>query len=674
MNVKEFAQKVKETVQDAAEANDTDINSEIVRYYLDCMEDCGEVSAPEICMFSEGRAKISAYDYNDEAESLDLFLFIHASSLASRVDSRVVTGFNYLQEFYNQCVKKKAPFKGTENEFEGDVQDAINIVRESKGKVNVIRFYILTDGFISSSPEINTRNEDEEGAIYEYNIWDIARIFRQDQIKNGNNKIEIDFENDVNYYVLNKNSKNNELVAPKIQCLKVEDENPYVDTYLAIISGEVLAKIYNQYRTLLLEKNVRAFLRNKSKVNKNIMATLKTKPEMFFPYNNGISTTASNVELKSIGRTLYITKLTDWQIVNGGQTTASIASAQDCNLSKVFVQMKVSVVKDKEQYAGIVKQISTCANSQTGIKQSDFESGDEYLVSLEKFSKEEASPVNNKKWFFERMRGIYADTLASLGKYDKASFKEEFPKDQMLTKIDVARLMVIWDMKPHVACNSREKTFASYMHSLKNNNVAIDAIYWHQVVALSILYKTIDKCVEKRCGQKGFRTRTTAYTMSAIAYLTDQKLNLKYIWKNQKVQSQLEEIIEREVVKVNDFLEQDNSRSFTKNSKCWEELKVMIEGTCIPASLSTTEVDETEDYNEEEKNIIAIANAITINWWQAMLNWAKTENRLSLIERKQASNYIKRIENNRFIKIVRQAEGAIALKKKAEILGFIFEG
>lgn len=97
MNVKEFAQKVKETVQDAAEANDTDFNSEIVRYYLDCMEDCGEVSAPEICMFSEGRAKISAYDYNDEAESLDLFLFIHASSLASRVDSRVVTGFNYLR-------------------------------------------------------------------------------------------------------------------------------------------------------------------------------------------------------------------------------------------------------------------------------------------------------------------------------------------------------------------------------------------------------------------------------------------------------------------------------------------------------------------------------------------------------------------------------------------------
>lgn len=670
-NITSFAQYVADSTQDLAEINDSDINSELTRYYLGCMEECGEVSAPEICMFSEGRAKLSAYDYNDEAESLDLFLFIHATSLMQRVDYRIETGFKYLQEFYNQCLKLKAPFKGGEKDFSADVQDAINIVRESKGKVNIIRFYILTDGSISSIQD-KISEVDEEGVAFEYNVWDISRIYRQDQIKKGNDKIVIDFENDKSYYVPNKNSKSNEPIAPQVQCLKVEDENPYVDTYLAIISGDVLAKIYNQYRTMLLEKNVRAFLRNKSKVNKRIMATLRNKPEMFFSYNNGISTTASNVELKPKGRTLYITKLADWQIVNGGQTTASIASAQGCDLSKVFVQMKVSVVKNKENYSEIVKDISTCANSQTGIKQSDFESGDKYLIDMEKISKEEVSPITNKKWFFERMRGIYADTLASLGKYDKESFKEEFPKDQMLTKIDVAKLMVIWDMKPHTACNSREKCFASYMRTLKEGT-NIDATYWHKVVALSILYKTIDKCVEKRCGQKGFKARTTAYTMSAISFLTGQNLNLTYIWKNQKVQSQLEEIIEREVVIVNNFLERDNSRSFTKNARCWEELKEWIDSTPIPASLTSTE-EQGEDYNEEEENIIAQANAITSALWQAMLNWAKAENRLSLIERRNISGYIKRKENGRNITKVNQAENAIALKKKAEMLGFTFEG
>lgn len=99
-----------DTVQDSAENNDTDVNTELVRYYLDCMEECDEVSAPEICVFSGAKAKLTAYDYNDEAESLDLFLFIHATPLASRIDSRVRTGFNYLREFYNQCIKKKSPF------------------------------------------------------------------------------------------------------------------------------------------------------------------------------------------------------------------------------------------------------------------------------------------------------------------------------------------------------------------------------------------------------------------------------------------------------------------------------------------------------------------------------------------------------------------------------------
>lgn len=668
MNITSFAQYVADSAQDLAETNNTDINTELIRYYLDCMEECGEVSSPEVCFFSEGKAKLSAYDYNDEAESLDLFLFVNAQSLASRVDAKADRGFDYLHEFHKQCLKLKSPFKGGEKDFTSEVQDAINTVRESKGKVNLVRFYILTDGFVSSKERPSV---EENGIIYRYRIWDIAKIYRQDNFKKGNSKIVIDFENDKSFFVPNKNSKNNELIAPKVQCLKVDDENPYVDNYLAIISGDVLANIYNQYGTMLLEKNVRAFLRNKSKVNKRIMATIKSKPEMFFSYNNGISTTASNVDLNPMGRTLYIKKLTDWQIVNGGQTTASIANAQGCDLSKVFVQMKVSVVKDKESYSEIVKDISTCANSQTGIKLSDFESGDKYLINMEKISKEEVAPITNRKWFFERMRGIYADTLASLEQLDKESFKEEFPKDQMLTKIDVAKLMVIWDMKPHTACNSREKCFASYMRTLKEGT-NIDASYWHNVVALSILYKTIDKCVEKRCGQKGFKSRTTAYTMSAISYLTKQKLNLSYIWKNQKVQSQLEEIIEREVVIVNDFLERDNSRSFTKNAKCWEELKEWIDGTPIPASLTSTE-ENREDYNEEEVNIIAQANDISAELWQAMLNWAKTENRLSLLERRKISGYIKNKENGRNIRKVNQAENAINLKKEAEMLGFTFK-
>ena len=168
MNIKEFAQYVLDTVKDSAESNETDVNTEMVRCYLDCMEDCDEVSAPEICVFEGARAKLTAYDYNDEADSLDLFLFIHSQYLAGRVDSRVQTGFNYLREFYNQCTKKKSPFSGDEHQFEGEVQDAINIIREAKGKVSVIRFYLLTDGAISTSAETESSKDEEDEVIYEY--------------------------------------------------------------------------------------------------------------------------------------------------------------------------------------------------------------------------------------------------------------------------------------------------------------------------------------------------------------------------------------------------------------------------------------------------------------------------------------------------------------------------
>ena len=673
MNIKEFAQNVYEDINDLAETNNTDFITEIARRYLERMEDCDEVSAPDLCIFSSPRAKITDYDYNEEAETLDLFLFIHTTPMASRADSKIKSGFNYLRNFYDQCLKRKSSFDGNESSFSSEIQEAISMIRESKNNVNAVRFYILTDGVVASPDEIDTPDKDENGVICEYHIWDIARIYHQDQINHGNEKIEIDFENDIKYFVPNKDSKINSTIAPKIQCLKVDDNNPYVDTYIAIISGDVLAKIYNQYRTLLLEKNVRAFLRNKSKVNQRIMSTIKNKPEMFFSYNNGISTTASEVELKQNGRVQYLTKLKDWQIVNGGQTTASIASAKNCDLTKVFVQMKVSVVKDKEKYDDIVKDISRSANSQTGIKPSDFDSGEEFLIKLEKLSKEEFTPVSNTKWFFERMRGQYTDIRGTLNKIEEDRFKKEFPKRNLLTKIDVAKVMVIWDMKPHIACNSREKCFASYMSGLRKNQEKIGSAYWHKVVSLSILYKNIEVCFERRCGQKGFKSRTTAYTMSAISHLTNQELDLDYIWKNEKVQPQLEEIIERLVVKVNNQLDLDNSRSFTKNSKCWDDIQEMINTETIPNSLQLSSNNNLDCYTEVEKNIIEQANAISQEYWKAVLEWDKKEKALAQIEKRAISNYIKKFDKGRFFKTINNAEKALKIKEEVESMGFCLE-
>lgn len=88
------------------------------------------------------------------------------------------------------------------------------------------------------------------------------------------------------------------------------------------------------------------------KVNKGIKVSLANEPQMFMAYNNGISTIAESIavdEGRSSGDIVNITEITGWQIVNGGQTTASIYNAYKAKLplEQVNVQIKLSVIKQK---------------------------------------------------------------------------------------------------------------------------------------------------------------------------------------------------------------------------------------------------------------------------------------------------------------------------------------
>ena len=76
-----------------------------------------------------------------------------------------------------------------------------------------------------------------------------------------------------------------------------------------------------------MEGNVRTYLGRVGNVNTGIANTLAMEPEKFFAYNNGIAATASAVTTtEGQGRTTLITGITDLQIVNGAQTTASLAA------------------------------------------------------------------------------------------------------------------------------------------------------------------------------------------------------------------------------------------------------------------------------------------------------------------------------------------------------------
>lgn len=284
--------------------------------------------------------------------------------------------------------------------------------------INRIRFFILTNAIISADYE-KDNIELENGSTCEFHVWDSKRIMQQDNIISGRNPIVVDFEGDYNC---------------TLPCIKMPEVSKKVSCYLCIIPGMVLSQVYHKYHQQILEMNVRTLLQFKGASNKGIRDTLvghrvsatearkgvmdsDSEPDMFFAYNNGISATATEVDLNEEGDA--ITKIKSWQIVNGGQTTAAISavmSMKDADitaLAQVYVAMKISVIKNQEEEATIVPKISRFANTQSAIKKSDYNINESFLVDLEQRSREEwVVNLNNKpvsKWFFERTRGQYLD-------------------------------------------------------------------------------------------------------------------------------------------------------------------------------------------------------------------------------------------------------------------------
>ncbi len=670
MDIREFAQGLLENTKLSADLNGVDFDEELATTIIEYITDTGEVNAPEICTFKKTRARITAYDYNDEAESLDLFYIERADSLVGKINNgRVQQGFNYLMRFYNEAMAGTL-LKDGEEKDNSEIAEIAELIQSTKGKISQLRIYLLTDGLADPSAVPAAIESDEDNYVIEFNVWDMQRIYQQHNIRAGKEKVEIDFPTNYN---------------TELQCLKMSDQNPFVDAYLAIIPGKTLAKIYKQYQQVLLEKNVRTFLQFKGKVNKEIRRTLREQPDMFFSYNNGISTTASRIELKEVDGVLYITRLFDWQIVNGGQTTASIAASisdREVDLSKVYVPMKISVIRDREHSNEIVKAISKYANSQTAIKNSDFSANEPFLIDLENFSRSEWVPNGKSKpvckWYFERTRGQYFDQLAQLGGFNEKSFRIEYPKSQRITKTDVAKYEACWKQRPYDVCRGAEKNYMSYVAEIKRDNPIVTPAYYKRIIAEGILFNTIDSIVRSK-NLGGYKANMNAYLMASLSVLTDEDLDMTYIWENQKVQQGVVDKIEELIPLIWVHLTNGSSGSqaqnvgeWSKRAECWNRLKLKLgDLEKIDEDYLQKEINEDGSYlNETQQNRIKEAESYTPQFWFALANWAKQNNMLTPIDRKAAFNFGTMRSRGRGFVSLRQAIYALRIAKTALEQGF----
>ncbi len=670
MNLEEFATDFIENstieIEDDSEAFEEAVTQDLLEY----IKDCGEVLEPEICNIKLRKIKINAYDYNDENESLDLFITIakKGTKLQKVADDDVLKAFEKAQNAY--YLIKNGEFETNSQDPANSITELIEIIRDSKNIIKNIRVFVLTNGV--TSPSITPSDSSADNVFWDYELWDIERIYQQYLIRAGKQKIEIDFEKEYKY---------------QLKCLQMDDVSKNVVEYITILPASILADLYGRYKQGLLEKNVRTFLQFKAKVNIGIRETLRSTPDLFLAYNNGISTTADSVEVKFENGIQYISKIVNLQIVNGGQTTASIyytSGEKEINLNNVFVQTKLTVIKQDTIVPDLISKISKYANSQTAIKNSDFSSNTKFHTSIEAFSRSEWIPVapGNKsisKWFYERVRGQYLDERSRLlTSKEKQRFDQEYPKKFKFSKTDLAKYEMCWQQRPYDACLGGEKNFNLFEKSYNLNNSDIDLSYYQRLIGKALLFNMIDKLYsEMKIG--GYKVNVVSYVFSWLSYKTAKKINLIKIWENQSISAELNSLI-REMIPVvffhitNPLRSGMNITDWYKKQDCWYSLRdKLIDCSSIENQLLTNEelieVNGSGQLSDLELENIKTASEIKSDTWFQIAKWARENQKLTAFDRKLAYNV--GILLNRKIQLSpKQAKTALRIYKQAVDNGF----
>lgn len=615
---------------------------------------------------TKNQHQINGFAISDNYETLDLFItvFKGTDEISTITKAEIETAQKRISNFFNKCVSK---------EYVNEIEESSEIfqlantlanydeIKENLVRVNVI---ILTDGEYKGDFPKNDK-------IYNYSMF--YRVIDIQFLYKISEQSRVPIEIDLNDFDGEKF---------EVPVLPASEINPKFKAYIAILPGTCLAKLYERYGARLLEQNVRSFLQvgGRNSVNYGIRSTIRNEPEKFFAYNNGIAATADHIELDDSGR--YISKIRNLQIVNGGQTTASIyntAKKDKADISKIFVQIKISVIENPEEYSDIVSLISKYANTQNKVNSADFSANNPALVAFEKLSRYILSPItasNNiqTSWFFERARGQYK-TLRSREGRTKAlqiAFDRKYPKKQMFTKVELAKYInsyqEVYDGKmlligPHIVVRGNEKNYAQFVgNNLPENVKKINNVYFEDAIAKCILFKNADNRYGIKPNSIGeMKQVVVPYTLSLLNIITENQLNLFKIWKNQDVSPELSDFIFDLMKQVNQFiLDTYNGQHYIEKAKkeeCWDlvknhewdfnlkEIKAdLIDPKNPPRRNIEVDIDEAE--LEENK---AIIKSIPPGLWNEILQWGKDSELLDTIKQTVVSNIAFKLRQNRIL-------------------------
>lgn len=610
-SVSEFFHDFRQMTLAEAEANSAYQLEAFMETVSNELIETGFIEGYEYCHYRSARGmRVDGYWFNDEGV-LDLFVadFDCRRELETLTRSEVEATFKRVVNFFEGCLKSSLQPDVTTPEY-----GLIRQIVDRRSILRKVNFILTSERVLSDRFESYPDGKIEDIPTF-FHIWDMSRFQRQRDSRSHKELLDIDFV---------------ERYGRGLDCLRANLEAETYQSFLIVMPATILSSLYDKHGARLLEQNVRTFLQARGAVNKGIRSTILGEPEMFFAYNNGITATAQKVETRKTEMGLQITRMVDLQIVNGGQTTASLFHTHrrdKADLSKIVVQMKLSVI-DSEKSEKIVPCISEFANTQNRVNAADFFSNHPFHVRVAEFSRRIWAPAKSgaqreTKWFYERVRGQYADAQSKLTPAAQRNFRSEYPKDQLFTKTELAKFENVWDDHPKWVNLGSQKNFGCYAQRMarewEKSSSDFNEVYFHKVVARAIIFRHAEKLVGRQAWYNGgYRANIVAYaiaTLGECARRRSMSIPWQRIWKSQEVFSSLDSSL---AIAAKFAYEQimappegiSNISEWCKKDACWSRMRDRMEAFArtLPAAffgdlVSIDEVVDDQRFGRKDQKI-----------------------------------------------------------------------
>ncbi|OGT88477.1 MAG: abortive phage infection protein [Gammaproteobacteria bacterium RIFOXYA12_FULL_61_12] len=539
------------------------------------MSEIGMTFEPEVCHYSakvgNANLRLSGFAVSDDADQLDLFVSLYdgVDRIVPVPDSETKTAAEQCLRFLARCAEGKLAATMDES---NDAYALALTIQGCYADLDQIRIYVLTDRQARAK---NFKAREVNGKTVKLEVMDIERLHRHWSEGKPRDELVVNFD---------------EVSGGALPCVYIPGEMTDYDYALTVIPGEALRFIYEKYGARLLEANVRSFLSATGKVNKGIRDTLRDDPERFMAYNNGIVLVADEA---SIGRTADggpgILWLKGMQIVNGGQTTASIyftkKKTPEIDLRRVRVPAKVIILRSRDAVAeeALISDISRYANSQNSVKQSDLSANKPFHVEMEKLALSTYCPDGVGRWFYERAAGSYNTMLAREGTtLARLKHLKEVvtPPSRKITKTDLAKYLNAWERKPDLVSLGSQKNFERFMDGLRDPEgqplaPLPDVAVYKAMVAKAIFFKKTHALVRPMF--PAFQGNVAAYLVSLVADRVSHRIDLEKIWTRQDISPALRQQLQAWAIEVNDVLHRSSGgkmiSEWAKKPECWDAVR-----------------------------------------------------------------------------------------------------